>query len=411
MVHTHASHDDALPDSAIAEHVRRSMWLAVVLVGVLVLVGLAILWPSGDEGGADPAGLELDPVEATVRSVETVPCSFDPLLACRMIEVEPTEGDLEGERLEFEQPVTTTIDDGDGILVVIETLPDGRLIVTFYDFQRDTPMVLLVLLFVVAIIALGRWRGLGALAGLAMSLVVIIMFALPALLEGSNAVAVALVAAGAIAFIALFLAHGVNLGTATALVSTLASLAITALLAWIFVWASELTGLADESIGFLDALGTSIDPRGLLLAGIMIGALGVLDDVTVTQVSAVWELKRATPSAGVSELYHRGLRIGRDHVSSTVNTLFLAYAGAALPLLLLFREAGQSIGSVVTREIVAVEVVRALIGSIGLAASVPIATGLAAAVVTAQQRDPTSEVPSPGTTPAEPSAVRSRPQR
>ena len=111
----------------------------------------------------------------------------------------------------------------------------------------------------------------------------------------------------AIAFIALFLAHGVNLGTATALVSTLASLAITALLAWIFVWASELTGLADESVGFLDALGTSIDPRGLLLAGIMIGALGVLDDVTVTQVSAVWELKRATPSAGPGELYRRGV--------------------------------------------------------------------------------------------------------
>lgn len=397
MAHTHTDHDDDLLDSAIADHVRRWMWIAVGVVGVLVVVGLAVLWPSGDDATSDPAGFDLDPVEATVRSVETVPCSYDPLLSCRLIEVEPTEGDLDGERLQFEQPIATTIGDGDGILVVIETLPDGTRIVSFYDFQRDTPMLLLVLLFVAAIIALGRWRGLGALAGLVMSLVVIIVFTLPALLDGSNAVAVALVAAGAIAFIALFLAHGVNLGTATALVSTLASLAITALLAWIFVWASELTGLADESVGFLDALGTPIDPRGLLLAGIMIGALGVLDDVTVTQVSVVWELKRATPSAGLVELYRRGLRIGRDHVSSTVNTLFLAYAGAALPLLLLFSEAGQSVGSVVTREIVAVEVVRALIGSIGLAASVPIATGLAAAVVTAQQRteDPSEAAPRP----------------
>jgi uncharacterized membrane protein len=107
----------------------------------------------------------------------------------------------------------------------------------------------------------------------------------------------------------------------------------------------------------------------------------VLDDVTVTQISAVWELKRARPDADMTDLYRRAVRIGRDHISSTVNTLFLAYAGAALPLLLLFQEAGQSISSVATREVVAVEIVRALVGSIGLVASVPISTALAAAVV------------------------------
>jgi uncharacterized membrane protein len=212
-------------------------------------------------------------------------------------------------------------------------------------------------------------------------LFVILFFVLPAILNGTNAVAVALVASGAIAFIALFLAHGFNLATAAALLSSIASLALTALLAWVFVTMSNLTGLANESVGFLAALGSDINPQGLLLAGVVIGSLGVLDDVTVTQVSAVWELKRARPNAGTVDLYRRAVRIGRDHISSTVNTLFLAYAGASLPLLLLFQEAGQSISSIATREIVAVEIVRALVGSVGLVASVPISTALAATIL------------------------------
>ncbi len=178
-----------------------------------------------------------------------------------------------------------------------------------------------------------------------------------------------------------FSPHGRGLATAAALLSTFASLALTGALAWVFLRASNFTGFGDDSVGFLSALGSEIDPRGLLLAGVVIGSLGVLDDVTVTQVSAVWELKRAAPDADFGELYRRALRIGRDHISSTVNTLFLAYAGASLPLLLLFSEAQQGLGSVATREVVAVEIVRALVGSIGLVASVPISTALAAKVL------------------------------
>ncbi len=380
MAHTHGhGHFD---DSAVAALVRRRMWGAVAFCGVLVLIGLIVLWPSGGEDRLDPAGLASDPLAASVTSADIVPCSFDPSLDCKLVELVPSEGEYQGQRLPMEQAVTSTIEGGDKILVLIDVFPDGTPVVTFYDFRRGTPLIVLLVLFVAAIVLLGRWRGLGALAGLGMSLAVIIVFALPALLEGTDAVAVALVAAGAIAFVALFLAHGVNLATATALLSTLASLALTGALAWLFVAAANFTGFADESVGYLDALGSPIDARGLLLAGIVIGALGVLDDVTVTQVSAVWELERAAPGTPFGVLYGRGLRIGRDHISSTVNTLFLAYAGAALPLLLLFREAGQSVGSVATREIVAVEIVRALVGSIGLVASVPISTALAAKVVT-----------------------------
>ena len=184
-----------------------------------------------------------------------------------------------------------------------------------------------------------------------------------------------------IAFAALFLAHGFEIATAVALLSTFGSLVITAVLARIFVGLTSLPGLTDDSSVLLGGLDNSIDPRGILLAGIVIGALGVLDDVTVTQVSAVWELKRARPEMTTVEIMRPALRIGRDHISSTVNTLFLAYAGAALPLLLLFTEAGQGITGVLTREVVATEIVRALVGSVGLVASVPLSTWLAAVVV------------------------------
>jgi uncharacterized membrane protein len=392
--HSHSHVDAHDLDHLVDPSVRRNLWVAVWAFGIVIVIAAVVLWPSGSDGGRDPLGLGGEPVEASVEAVTEVPCSFDPLLACRLVEITVSEGEQRGERLELEQPLESTVSSGDTILVDLVELGDGTVQAVFYDFERSTPMLLLVILFVTAIIVLGRWRGVGALAGLVMSFVIIVVFALPALLDGSNAVAVAIVTAGAIAFVALFLAHGTGLATATALLSTSASLALTALLAWVFLAISNFTGFGDENVGFLDALGTQIDPRGLLLAGIVIGSLGVLDDVTVTQVSAVWELKRAVPDARFRELYGRAVRIGRDHISSTVNTLFLAYAGASLPLLLLFSEAEQGLGSVATREIVAVEIVRALVGSIGLVASVPISTALAAKVLSsttmpAEQPEPT----------------------
>jgi uncharacterized membrane protein len=401
--HSHGSTDDLDHlDHLVDPKVRRTLWLAVGACALIVVVGLVALWPGGGSDRTDPLGLDGDPVGAKVESVEEVPCSFDPLLACKQIDIIVSDGEFSGDRLAFEQSLDSTIGSGDGIFVDLVDVGGGVPQAVFYDFQRSTPMMLLVILFVTAIVVLGRWRGVGALAGLAMSLVVIVVFALPALLDGSNSIAVALVTAGAIAFVALFLAHGRGLATAAALLSTFASLALTALLAWIFLAASKFTGFGDESVGFLDALGTQIDPRGLLLAGVVIGSLGVLDDVTVTQVSAVWELKRAAPDAGFGELYGRALRIGRDHISSTVNTLFLAYAGASLPLLLLFSEANQGLGSVATREVVAVEIVRALVGSIGLVASVPISTALAAKVLastTPTPAAPNTEHPNPAPEP------------
>jgi uncharacterized membrane protein len=273
-----------------------------------------------------------------------------------------------------------------------------------FERERGWPMLVLALLFAALVVVQGRLRGLSALAGLAASIGVIVVFVLPALIEGSAPVPVAVVAASAIAFLALYLAHGFSPLTTVALLGTLASLVLVAALSWVFTRATTLSGLGEET-QFIRAFGGELDFSGLLLAGMILGALGALDDMTVTQASAVAELRVANPDYRFSELYRAGSRIGRDHVASTVNTLALAYAGASLPLLLVFVSSQQSAGRVLTSEVVATEVVRTLVGSIGLVASVPLTTALAARLVGGPHRpaarlrgrgDPFAERDDPG---------------
>lgn len=372
---------------AIDAEVARSLWTVVVACAVVTIVAVIAMWPRGDAEFEDPLLLDADPIAATAIGATLVPCSFGADETCTEIEFELTEGSSAGLVGTLAPTAESSVSVGDGILLIAFESDSGGTVYTFFDHQRGTPMLWLLALFVVAVVALGRWRGVGAIAGLAFSLFVIVQFTLPAILDGRGAFPVALATAALIAFAALFLAHGVTIATAVSLLSTFASLITTAVLASIFVGATHLTGLANDSGALLGGLGDGIDPRGILLAGIVIGALGVLDDVTVTQVAAVWELKRLRPELTRMQLVRPALRIGRDHISSTVNTLFLAYAGAALPLLLLFARAGQGVGDVVTRELVATEVVRAMVGSIGLVAAVPAATWLAAIVVAPPDAD------------------------
>lgn len=185
--------------------------------------------------------------------------------------------------------------------------------------------------------------------------------------------------------IALYACHGLTARTSVAVIGTLISLVLIGLLGSLFIGWASLSGNTDDNTGLIHGLYPDIDMSGLLLAGVIIGSLGVLDDVTVTQTSAVWELHQADPTMGVRRLYRAGIRIGRDHIASVVNTLVLAYAGAALPLLLLFSIAQSSVGTVANSELVAEEIVRTLVGSIGLVASVPVTTVLAALVVSADR--------------------------
>jgi uncharacterized membrane protein len=265
---------------------------------------------------------------------------------------------------------------------------DGTTTYYFSDFNRDFPIALLFLLFVAASVVFGRWSGVRALAALVISLLVLVWFVIPSVLHGHSPIIVAIVGSSFIMLAVLYVTGGFNTQSTVAVLGTLLSLALIAGLAWAFVIGSKLTGLADEDAVFLSAASGSINLQGLLLGGIVIGSLGVLDDMTVTQVSAVWELRKANPRYDVRSLYRAAERIGRDHIASTVNTLVLAYAGASLPLLIFFTQSNLQLRNILTSEVIAVEVVRTLVGSIGLIASVPITTALAAFVVTRSADEP-----------------------
>ena len=237
------------------------------------------------------------------------------------------------------------------------------------------------ILFAVLVIVVGLWRGVGALGGMAASLAVILLFVVPSLVEGNSPILVAMVGATTIAAITLYISHGFTRISHVAILGITAALLLTALLAWAGTELARFSGFTSEESGLL-TLFEGIDVAGLLLAGIVLGTAGALDDVAVTQAASVWELAAVDPGSERRTLFSRAMRIGRSHIASTVNTLLLAYAGAALPLLILFVLAEQSLGAIANSEIVAVEIIRTLIGSIGLVAAVPLTTWLAAQTVT-----------------------------
>jgi uncharacterized membrane protein len=366
---------------------HRRLIAAVVVAAFVTVVGLLVLWPRGDRPDvSDALGPKAELVRGRVELLERVPCEGTAEgddVSCTAASVKLSDGPDKGTVVVIENPTgpsTPTIREGDHLVLgYASDAPAGQQYY-FADFERRAPLMLLGVVFALAVVVLGRWHGLRALLGLGITFVVLTAFVLPAILDGRSPVWVALVGASAALLVNLYLAHGFNVRTTTAVLGTLGSLAIIGVLAAGFVAATHLTGLADEEAGYLQALSSQIDLRGLLLGGIIIGSLGVLDDVTVTQASAVWELHEANPTYGTRQLYHAALRIGRDHIASVVNTLVLAYAGASLPLLVLFVEANRGLRDVLTSETVAAELVRTLVGSIGLVAAVPLTTALAALI-------------------------------
>jgi uncharacterized membrane protein len=277
------------------------------------------------------------------------------------------------------------VETGDRIRVTRAELPPGATVggvaadaYAFADFERRSPLLVLTLAFVALVLAFGRWRGLRALAGLAAALAVVVLFVVPAILEGHPPILVAVVGSLAIMLATVLLGHGTGAKALAALLGTAVALALTLLLAEIAVDLAHISGLASEDVTFLQATADEISVRGLLLAGIVIGALGVLDDLTVSQASTVLALRGANPALGAAQLFRRGMAVGHDHIVATVNTLVLAYAGASLPVLLIFSLADTGFLDAVNSEVVATQIVATLVGSIGLIAAVPITTGLAA---------------------------------
>lgn len=365
----------------------RWVTVAVAAAGALAVLGLVACWPRGEapDLGSQPNTF----VDATVTRVASGSCEDVEVAApidCQVVDAHLTSGEGDGSDVRFQVTAAQTdvppLHEGDDVVLLdVPTSPEPFRYV-FSDFQRTIPLAWLVAGFVVVVLAFGRWQGLRALAGLAASGLVLVAFVVPALLRDEPALVVALSGTVVIAFVALYLAHGVTRATTVALAGTLVSLAVTTALAFAAAGAAHLTGLADDNAQTLRVTAHALDLRGLLVAGIVVGALGVLDDVTVTQVSTVAALRRADPSLGTLALYRAALRVGRDHVASTVNTLVLAYAGASLPLLLFFAQGSLPTHRLVTGEVISVEIVRMLVGSIGLVLAVPVTTWLAAAVLT-----------------------------
>lgn len=364
--------------------IKRPRGLAAWITGIaaLVVVGLVALWPT------DPPELDLaqfgfaeEAVRAEVVIATVGPCPYDETLACRLYQfslLDEPVGDIA--ILEFpDEPGQPKLTEGETVFLSSTSAADGTVSYQYADKDRRLLLLIFGLVFGAAVVGLGKMRGVAALAGLVLSVAILLWFILPAIVQGEDAVLVALVGGGAIALISLYLAHGYNPLTHVAALGAFSALVLTTALSWLVVAIAGFSGLATEEAFFLLSL-PDVDLGGLLLAGIVLGAIGALDDVTVTQASAVWEVHGANPSLDSSALYAAGIRVGRDHIVSTVNTLLLAYAGASLPLLILFTLSGQPLGFVASSEVVAIEIVRTLVGSIGLVAAVPMTTWLSSRV-------------------------------
>ena len=370
--------------------------LTAVAVGLAVAtaVALAVLWP-GDSEVRIGAGLAVDTETAEVLEVRESICPGFGQQRCQLATARLESGPDAGRRIRLQLGATgldPDLDPGDGIKVAeAPEPPPGAPPVagtgyTLVDFERGTPMLVLALIFVLAVLVFARLRGALSLLGLGMSLVVVLVFVVPAILDGEPPLAVAIAGSLAVALVTIPLAHGWGPKSLAALLGTAGALLLTALLALVFTEAAHLTGFSSEEATFLQVSGADLSLDGLLLAGMVIAALGVLDDVTVSQSSTVLALRGAAPELGFRELFARALRVGRDHVSATVNTLVLAYVGASLPVLLIFSSADIGLGEALNLEIVAKEVVATLVGSIGLIAAVPLTTALAALLALSEKR-------------------------
>lgn len=383
----------------------------VVAVALATLVGLVVLWPDGSGRAAAieeaaTLGLVTEQFDATVDAVFEGECSYsspDDPQQCRSYTVTVHEGPDAGAIIALPE-YNLTIGAPAPILSAGDAIKLGYEPTTafyFYgDRDRGNTLIWLAALFAVVVVALARWRGVSALGAMAMTVVMLVGFVAPSVLDGNDPIWVAVVAGSAIAFVSLYLTHGLTPTTTVALAGTLASLLLTLVVSALFFDLAAFSGLATEE-GLTLPLVADVDVSSLLLGGAVIGALGALDDVTVTQVATVAELHHRNPRLTIAELVASGIRVGREHIASTVNTLLLAYAGASMPLLLVFAASDQPLGVVANSETVAVEIARTLCGSIGLVAAVPITTVMAAILVGTPRPDRIAPEPGPDGT-AEP---------
>jgi uncharacterized membrane protein len=377
-----------------------AMPFAAALAGIAVatVIGLVVLWP-GEAETQLVEGLGAETERAEVSAVETVPCPGVGAPGaveggeCVRATIDLQSGADEGESATIELgsvEFAPEIDPGDEVRVTRNVAPPttgdeavGGPEVPAYalsDFERRLPVLWLALAFALMVLVFARLRGALSLAGLGLSLVVVLVFIAPAMLEGEPPLAVAVIGALAVMLVTIPLAHGLGPKSLAAMLGAATSLVGVAILAAIFTDVAHLTGIASEEALLLQAGGADLSLSGLLVAGMVIAALGVLDDVTVSQASTVLALRDANPGLSTRQLRTRALEVGRDHATATVNTLVLAYVGSSLPLLLILSSRELGLLDAVNLEVVATELVAMLVGSIGLLAALPITTAIAASL-------------------------------
>jgi uncharacterized membrane protein len=373
-------------------------WVAIALgaFALATVVGLLLLWPSGVEHRRSSVIVaSRDVIPATVKAVALAQCPLEARRGCQLVSFRLDGGLHPGRSSYLYRPgdeATPRLSPSDRIEVTPNAQALGNVPAEalagadpsqapygFVDFQRRQPLIVLALVLAAFVVLLGRRVGILSLLGVVAGLFLITRFVVPAILEGSSPFVVALVGSFAAMYVTIVPLYGIGAKSLAALLGTAVSLAAIALLALIAVHAAHISGTAGEDATLVQSLSNGrISLQGLVLAGMLIGALGVLNDVTISQASTVLALRRGAPGEGARALYRQAIGVGRDHLGATVNTLVFAYAGATLPLLLLFTTGDVSFGDAINRETVATEIVAALVGSIGLIAAVPLTTGAAA---------------------------------
>ena len=335
----------------------------------------------------NPSNVSFEEIlEATVTEVledSETELSDGEIQIYQQLELVVDKGSLEGETIFVESGNYALVGNqrykkGDKLIIMHNKDFEGNDLFFVSDYVRRDALLILFIIFVVVALAVGKIWGITSLVGMGFSFLVIFKFILPQIINGANPILIAILGSLFIIPVTFYLSHGLNKKTTIAIAATVIALIITGILASVFVDMARLTGFASEEAAFLQVASQgAVNIKGLLLAGIIIGALGVLDDVTVSQASIVNQLKQADNKMSFRELYRRAMKVGQDHTSSMVNTLVLVYTGAALPLLLLFVDRPHPFLEVINYEIIADEIVRTLVGSIGLILAVPITTIMA----------------------------------
>ncbi len=380
--HTHGSHRARNGDAAGFEVGRRPrivLLAALVLAGIATVIGVVQLWPDGAE-----VDHIKDQVAFAAPGVTFPDAVVDAVHDSGTLDVTVQEGAGEGDRatVQVAPQVVDALEVGDTVrLQRTPAQQGGDVQYGYFGTVRSIPLLVMALLFAALVLVVARWRGFFALIGLAFSGVVIWKFMLPALLTGASGLAVGLAGSALIMFVVLYMTHGLSIRTSTALAGTLAGVLVTAGLGVVAISATRATGNADESAAILQSLVGDLSFQGLFACAIVVAGLGVLNDVTITQASSVWEIRAAAPTMSRPRVFASGMRIGRDHIASTIYTIVFAYAGTALAVLLVLQLYGLPWSDLLTTEEVTEEIVRTLASSIGLVLAVPLTTGIAALVV------------------------------